>query len=373
MKRLCIYVIYDAQKRINSYIERVLRELSRFVTDIIVVCNFDKPVSGDEYVLSYAKKMFCRENIGMDAGAYKDAIVKYIPRDVLTGYDELILTNDTYFAPIIPFDDMFNSMDREPCDYWGITRHPEGCSDGLGSYEEHIQSFFFCFKSVVLHDKRFLEFWKTYRYTMDKNQTIIGFELGMNRFMNSLGYKGKAYMDLTITMDGIMRHDNPYLCSAYELIKDGRVPIIKKTNFYGRNRWYVNTLRAMKYIEENCEYDTSLIWDYVDEYQKKGLIGSYYDFDKMKAFVESHKRIFIYGNGAWGHITSDYFDYMGWEYDSIVVTKPVDEREVAFDDVHVEKEDGVIIAQDYERVCKEIVEYIGNRCEPGQIFTPCYV
>lgn len=57
MKRLCIYAIYNKQQKINPYIEAVLRELKKFVDDIIVVCNFDGIAEGGEYIRPYATKV----------------------------------------------------------------------------------------------------------------------------------------------------------------------------------------------------------------------------------------------------------------------------------------------------------------------------
>lgn len=74
MKRLCIYVIYDKQQKINPYIEAVLKEIKKFVADIIVVCNFDRIMSGEDILHRYASKVYFRYNIGYDAGAYKDAL-----------------------------------------------------------------------------------------------------------------------------------------------------------------------------------------------------------------------------------------------------------------------------------------------------------
>ena len=40
MKRLCIYVTYDAENIIDDYIGYMMRELRKVVECLVVVCNY---------------------------------------------------------------------------------------------------------------------------------------------------------------------------------------------------------------------------------------------------------------------------------------------------------------------------------------------
>lgn len=370
MKRLCIYVVYDKQNIINRYIGEVLKELKKYVDDIYVVCNFNSIIKGEEIIKPYAKSIVFRENVGFDAGAYKDVMNYYITWDVIREYNELILTNDTYFAPLFSFDEMINTMTLANCDYWGITKHPAGRMEEIGDYNEHIQSYFLCFKQKIIQDSKFAEFWENYNYCDNKEQTIAYFELGINEYLKKIGFTGLAYMD-------IMDYDfnfsgNPYSLNAYELIKYFKIPLIKKTNFYGKNRGLVNTMKAMDYIEHYCDYDISLINDYIKEYKEKGLLGPYYDLNKLEMFVKTHDRIFIYGAGNWGQITSDYLLSRGLSYEDYIVTKSNRENELEFKSVIFGEKDGIIIAQENKDVCDEIMDNIKKVVSESQIFIPCY-
>ena len=79
-------------------------------------------------------------------------------------------------------------------------------------------------------------------------------------------------------------------------------------------------MRAMEYIEKNCNYDANLIKEYVYEYRTKGFMGPYYEFDKLELFVKRHNRLYIYGNGNWGKITADYLTSRGLSFDGVIVT-----------------------------------------------------
>ena len=371
MKRVCIYVIYDVQKKINAYIEEVLREIERGVDDMFVVCNFESIKQGREYIDKYASSIICRNNIGFDAGAYKDVLINYITWDELEKYDELILTNDTYFAPLYPFDNMFNTMQKKDCDFWGITRFSEGNIEGIGECKNHIQSYFLCFKREILHSDIFKKYWNDYTVTKSKIDTVKKFEIGINDCFIRAGYKGDSYMDGLA--DYLSEYGvNPYYQYAYELIKEYKIPIIKRTNFYAKTPFLINTCKAMDYIRNSTNYDFNLICDYITEYQKAGLMGTYFDYVGMGEFVKTHSRIYIYGKGAWGKKVADYFEYKGWKYDSFIVTNPNDDGVKLFSEIDIKNEDGVIIAQESSTVCSEIIKYIGDRCSSSQIYTPCY-
>ena len=124
VKRLGIYIIYDPDSIIDRYIYYVLRELKNYLSYLIVVCVFPCIISGKEYIYPFADRIVFRKNKGYDAGAYKDLLCEILGWDFVYNYDELLLSNDTYYAPIVPFDPMFEIMDRKKCDYWGIIRHP---------------------------------------------------------------------------------------------------------------------------------------------------------------------------------------------------------------------------------------------------------
>ena len=50
MKRLCIYLTYDKQGIVDSYIEYMLRELKTISDRLIVVCNQPQIVSGEHFL-----------------------------------------------------------------------------------------------------------------------------------------------------------------------------------------------------------------------------------------------------------------------------------------------------------------------------------
>ena len=373
MRRLCIYVIYDVQKKINPYIVTALSEIKKFVDDIVVVCNFGDKATDTSNIEQYTNEVYFRENIGFDAGAYKDAICHYIGKKKLHEYNELLLTNDTYFAPLYPFDEMFEMMENVECDFWGMTMHPGGYIESIGSFGKHIQSFFLVFRENVLKSRVFFLFWENLECAKTKDYTIRNYEIGINKCLTNSGFVGVSYLEQRGFLYTGPENINPYSSLSLELIKDYRIPMIKKTNFYGSNRWLVNAFKAYDYISRYTDYDTLLIEQYVREYQRKGFFGTYYDFETMEQFVSTHDKIYIYGAGKWGNILSEYFEYRRWSYEDIIVTHSNQLSLTEFRDITVGENDGIVIALAHKKDCDEVKEYIGCACREDQIFTPCYV
>ena len=57
-------------------------------------------MDGYDYISPYVGSVFCRENIGYDAGAFKDALCTLIGWDTVYDYDELVLVNDSFLGPL---------------------------------------------------------------------------------------------------------------------------------------------------------------------------------------------------------------------------------------------------------------------------------
>jgi rhamnosyltransferase len=375
IRRLCIYLIYDPDRIVDEYIGTVLSELRKFSDKLVVVCNFESIKSGESYVTEYADEVFCRKNIGYDAGGYQQALSEFVTWEKVYEYDELLLTNDTWFGPIYPFGEMMEKMHNVKCDYWGITRHPEGKLGDGTRFSSHIQSYFLDFRSNVLHDKKFKKFWDEYVSANDKIETIKRFELGINGYLEKNGFLGKSYMEL-FKLSFNEERANPYNMHTYELLRDIRMPLMKKTIIDFDNSGYVNVLKALEFVRLETNFDYSLIEKYMDRKKCMGRRTISFDFECMENFLQTHTRIFFYGYGVWAHTLADYFAYRNWPFDGYLVSEinenPVSEDVQCFFDADIRGTDGIIIAQKNKSVCEDIVSNVLTRCSRGNILTPIY-
>ena len=294
MKRLCIYVTYDSENIVDDYIAYMLKELHTVSDRIVVVCNYKYIAKGMENVQPYADTILYRENKGYDGGAYKEALEQI--KDI-ESYDEVILSNDTFFGPFISLDEIFQRMEKESCDFWGFNRRHVPLYDFTAS-------FFVVFrKPAMLAAVRYIcgqEF-----ESMDRDSILKVFEQGISNELKKEGFCMGTYCDI-VAVD--MYRDPDYLIQIMSS------PVMKKRCF--ERGYYVeeNCRRAMKYIEQETEYDISLIGKTVDRKYGITIDQDYTDIDMLKQddtrgiyygaseeelgeFLRKNPSLYVYGDG----------------------------------------------------------------------------
>lgn len=265
MKRLCIYLTYDKQNIIDRYIGYMLKELKTCVDYLAVVCNEKEIIRGADILERYADIIFYRENIGFDAGGFKDALCDLIGWNKVLQYDELLLVNDSMFGPFRSMRSIFAEMDKKPFDFWGLAKHGEGYSPSLGAIPEHIQSYFLLIRSRMLHNREFIHYWERMPYFASLDETIKGYEMSFTGYFSDLGYTFGCLADMEAN-DSINYLNNytQYGMIPFEMIRKRNFPFLKKQPFCD-NTLYCQTQeslrQAISFIDKNTDYDIELIWD----------------------------------------------------------------------------------------------------------------
>lgn len=369
MMRLCIYVIYDRENIIDRYITYMLKELKSCCTYVLIVCNSKAAWQGEK-VDEYADRVVCRDNIGYDAGGYKDALCDYIGWDRLSEYDELILLNDSFYGPFYPIQQIFDAMRAVEADFWGLTGSQAGQMDEGMQYEEHIQSYFLVFRKNVMESGIFRAFWEQLSYPETMGDAVRDFELGINTCLRQNGFRGAAVSDLYREILPLAKNENPYMSYPLELIRDCRVPVLKYKALSFGNSGYADALKAVQFIEENCLYPVEYIKKHI--LRKSRFEKSWIDFERLERFQRIHRRIFIYGFGTYGKNLGLYFQYRGWAIEGFLVTG-ADKGNcgaIAFERAQIDEDDGIVIAVGKKEMCMEIGEYLENKCKKEQLLFP---
>lgn len=264
MKRICIYLIYDSENIADRYISYMLSELHKCMDYILVVCNSGFIKKGEEGICTYADRIVYRDNVGFDAGAFKDALCKYVGWDQVYQYDELLLLNDSFFGPFKSMDDIFADMENKNYDFWGLTKH--ACkAEKNGVIQEHIQSYFTVVRKEMLHSASFQNYWEEIPYAADFNQLVRQHEMQFTQHFNKLGYSYGCLADMT--QNDSCNNKNNYMQYGYlqyELIKKRNFPFLKKKpvtfdtlDLQSQENWR----QAIDYIDMNTDYDVDMIWE----------------------------------------------------------------------------------------------------------------
>lgn len=271
-KRLGIFLFFDRNGKADRFIEYMLKDIRSSLDHIIVLVNGLADDDAMKLLKSCADEVIVRENIGFDIGAWQYGVVDLCGEERLEEYDTLVLFNDSFFGPLYPFADVFAEMDSRNVDFWGLSVH--GAIPGTGECPygyrpRYIQTYFMVFESRLIHSKDFLSFWKkqpTYEAYIDMAEQFVGV---MTQRFSDLGYTWSAYSDTTDIEDPDRKNYDQHTFNIEELIKNRKYPILKRRSFYADKGNYIRYTngtelsRSLKYVEDNYDYDTSLIFEHI--------------------------------------------------------------------------------------------------------------
>ncbi len=269
MGRLGIYLVYDRQNIIDRYIGYFLKELKTCVSTLLVVCNMPFIAQGREILEEYADQIYFRENLGFDAGGFKDALCNLAGWETVLRYDELVLANDSMFGPFCPMRDIFDEMGRRGVDFWGLTKNGPYEKQGIDAFPEHIQSFFIAVGSRMLHSGHFRDYWEGMGYFQSFNQTIREYELRFTPHFANLGYTYDVLANIEANNSKKLENNYcQYAQISYELIKKRHFPFFKKKPLTDEfelleQQTQENMRQSIDYIDRHTDYDIDLIWDNV--------------------------------------------------------------------------------------------------------------
>ncbi|MFZ5630141.1 MAG: rhamnan synthesis F family protein [Spirochaetota bacterium] len=166
-------------------------------------------------------KIMLRENIGYDFGSWKCGLL-YSGIN-LRDFDELLLTNDSVYAPMFPLNTVLAGL---KADMNGIT----------DSYEinYHIMSYFVLYKKAVFHSENFIQKWRAVRMLPNslKGLIIELYEIGMSQYFKASGHSLAAWIPVDTLKE---KYDLPLDLNKFnsvhmlwrELIRNERCPIMK--------------------------------------------------------------------------------------------------------------------------------------------------
>lgn len=374
MRCLGIFVFYDKNGIVSEYVEYLLAGLKYIVDDQIVVVNGTLQPSSKERLLKSADKIFVRENNGFDAGAYKDIFLNYLTQTELQKYDEIVLCNDSFYGPIFPFEEVWNKVEKEQPDFWGLTRHPGGTWGNGELFPTHIQSYFLVLGRQLFLSCTFHKFWEKVSYWTDFLDVIKGFEVKFTEYFERQGFKGLAVTDLSEYGKSVLQpNENPYVRYSHELICRNICPVWKrKSLMFGRGN-LDNILRTYQYVCENTSYPGYLIKDHIQRLIGEGNWCAGWNFNKLKEFYMRCEKVYIFGAGKWGRDMQAYFRYHKWSVAGILISDG--ERAVGSEQVFQEgilkDTDGLVVALGRKNL-DAVVGKLRETLKAHQLFIPDY-
>jgi hypothetical protein len=228
VKRAGIFLFYDPEGKVDDYILGCLGSLQEHMDYLLVVSNSPLDETNRKRLESVSSEVMERKNVGYDVGAYRDGL-RHLGWDHMGDYDELVLFNYTFFAPIHPWAGLFERTDKWDTDFWGITEHDEVRPHPFLPklvMPRHIQSHWIAVRSSLSTTKDWRTYWEDMPPIESYNDSIQWHESRFTGYFNALGYRHEVAYNVDDYPSA-----NPVFDNASLLLQDG-CPILKRRNLF---------------------------------------------------------------------------------------------------------------------------------------------
>lgn len=207
-KRLLSYAHYDRDNRMSDDDLCTLKMFSEVSDEVLFVTNSDLSKEDRNRIRMYADCIFTRENKGYDFGAWKDSLLEY-GKERVKQFDELILLNNSCFAPVFSIYEMFYEMEGKSVDFWGNTLMPfqsDGSYIGESCIYEHLQSYLMVFHAKVLQSNVFWKFWENLPECKELIDVVAKCETKFTRILSDAGFSYAPYIKETYYMNRFLNN-----------------------------------------------------------------------------------------------------------------------------------------------------------------------
>ena len=225
MNRGLVYFHFDPHHQVRDYVVAALSSLRPHANHILLVSN--SPISEVDRarLATCCDEILPRPNEGLDAGAYR-AGLEHLGWERLADFDELILTNHTYYAPLRPWEEVLTrAAGWGDISFWGMTEHATMRPHPFLAQRElprHLQSHWIAVRRRLLTDPAFREYWEQMPPVTSYRDSIQWHE---SRFTGHFAELGHTWQ-VAFPVDRY-RSENPAIEEAPALLADG-CPLLKR-------------------------------------------------------------------------------------------------------------------------------------------------
>lgn len=185
--RYAIFAGYNANGIIADYVITYIKGLNEVTDGVIYIA--DSNLKEEEYkkikkLVIYTKHEHHNE---YDWGSYKRGFNWLKENGYLKETKELILANDSCYAPLKSFKPMFEKMSKNPeLDFWGDSQNT--------AFTNHLQSYFMVLRNPVIKSKAFDNFINKVKHQPYPSMYITEYEVKLTPLLENLGYSWDSYL-----------------------------------------------------------------------------------------------------------------------------------------------------------------------------------
>ncbi len=184
MKRIAFFAHYDRDGVIDDHVIYYLRGLQKVSSRILFASNCKLALGEAAKLDGIAELVHDGRHDEYDFGSWKRCF-KSLDYN-LDAWDEVIIANDSCYAPLWPLDDLFNKMQAVSCDFWA----PTGFT--AGGDRDHLSAYFMIFRCVPGMQETLRKFFSAITPEPEHTRRIDLYEIGLSKALWQNGFKGEG-------------------------------------------------------------------------------------------------------------------------------------------------------------------------------------
>ncbi len=250
-RRAVIYVIFDRRGAVEDYVLYALRGMRDDADHILAVVNGALSEEGRARLETVADDILVRPNEGFDIWGHKAGLEHL--GDRIDEFDEIVLTNDTWFGPVRPYAPVLARMSEREVDFWGMTDsvRTKNPATGRRDLPDHLQSSWIAVRRRMLQSSEWRDYWSSLPAMEDRDSGVLQHEAELTQRFEHAGFVAEAAFPASRYPT-----DQPALFNADLLIADGcplvvRRPFLHWPPYLDRHgvigRWIAESMASHRY------------------------------------------------------------------------------------------------------------------------------
>ncbi len=182
MRTLVVMAHYDPHSMVAPHVLAQLDAWGEVADRVLLVSAAGLSDPGLIASVTSRAELVQRDNEGYDFYSYKLGLESV---QDLGSYDLVVICNDSYVGPLVPWATIIDTMRERQLDAWGLTETMRR--------RRHVQSYFYAFRPWVVASQGFRRFWGDMEVVSDRTKVIKIYELGLSAAILESGFGIGSY------------------------------------------------------------------------------------------------------------------------------------------------------------------------------------
>ncbi len=254
--KLGVYCITETTGVIDEYVYYMLEQVRKSFDTIIVCTTKATAKTAVERLAKYAEHVVKYDDKNVKANSF----LSVLGIETFRKFDSVTIWDDTLFGPVFPVEEMFETMEFQNFDFWGLFRNYTRYLPNGKIVKDQLFPHFVVLNKKVINSEA-LEKFIAYNFNSEEVIQELIFHL------EYAGFQWDTYAD-TIAYRGGIPSENVDISVlyAYDLLRQQRCPFVNIEAL--RNTYFLpggdeTPYRTLQFIKNKTDYNVNYIWEHL--------------------------------------------------------------------------------------------------------------